>query len=299
MTEHMVKFFRLLVNPARLFRAIAARCTHVRKFNHFRICLPNEISRRFEVFSDTSYEIEEWESLWTFGKPGSTFLDIGSNIGILTVAMSRIAGSKGTVIACEPHPHIYPLLLEVIRKNKCRNTIAMPTLILDQCTASRFYISPLGDFGVRSSAVAQDPGSHEVILPAVTLDTLMTVKAVDYIKIDAEGAEYKILLGAEKTLKRSRPVIQVEIHGQYMPQDGASVPKLFELMRDRSYASVNVVTWEEVNADEFLKCTHCHVPDAFTNSDLAYAGYGHVVFIPSERRDLLENLKPRACRKCQ
>ena len=48
---------------------------------------------------------------------------------------------------------------------------------------------------------------------AVTVDMLLDwekIEHVDYIKIDAEGAELMILKGAAETIKRCRPLIQCE-----------------------------------------------------------------------------------------
>jgi hypothetical protein len=121
---------------------------------------------------------------------------------------------------------------------------------------------------------------------------------MDYIKIDAEGSEYLILLGAQSIIKNYRPIIQVEIHGQLLHESGGSVDDCFQLMRQYSYQIINIPTWSEVNADHFLSCTHCHVFDPLLGKDLAYEGYGQILFIPVERKELLLSITKRHCKVC-
>jgi hypothetical protein len=121
---------------------------------------------------------------------------------------------------------------------------------------------------------------------------------LDYIKIDTEGAELRILRGARRTLTRQRPVVQIEVHGPFMAQGGDTVEALFQFMREHRFRIFNAATGQETTEKEFLTCTHCHAVRPFTGTDMAYEGYGQVVCIPEERPELFRSMEPRACRKC-
>jgi FkbM family methyltransferase len=292
-----VKYF---IKPVKkLLRPIFYGATDRRYFNGYQIRVPKNLCNLFKPFTNMEYEIEEWEALWKFGEPGKCYLDIGANIGVMTVAMSKIAGDTGRVIACEPTPHIYSLLVEMLEVNQCENTLPLQSIVSDEFTMNKFFVSAGSGLGAMSSLAKNDPDSKIILLPSITVDSLTENKvALDYIKIDAEGAEYKILTGSQRTLEISRPLVQVEVHGQYLEKIGGNVETLFQFMQQRSYKCVNIPTWREASVKEFLSCTHCHAQDQFTKADLAYQGYGQVIFIPEERKDAFLKIFPRKCKIC-
>jgi FkbM family methyltransferase len=300
MNNHLSLLKKGLRPMVRLLQAIAKRSTNIRYFNGQRIKMPWRVRHLFSPIRDHNYETEEWEALWKIGEPGQSFLDIGANIGIITAAMSMIAGPKGKVIACEPNPATYCLLVELLRLNQCINTLPLQILVLEEYGISKFFLSEFMSLGVMSAIVANDPYSKEIMIPAVTIDALSEYgRPFHYIKIDAEGSEYKILMGSRRTLERWRPVVQVEIHGQYIKNIGGTVELLFQFMQERSYKCINIPTWSEVDSHEYLSCTHCHAPEPFTGRDMAYQGYGQVAFVPSEKGDILARITRRPCTICQ
>ncbi len=283
----------------RRFWAITSELTNIRRFNGVPIRVPKRVGMSFKPFKNIKYEVEEWESVRKFGSPGQTFLDVGANAGIISVAMSKVAGSTGNVISCEPNPLTYQQLIETLKLNRCSNVLPSQTLLTDQCGTAQFFISTVDELGFRSSIIATDPACKKIVIPAVTVDSLIQGNGdLDYMKIDAEGAEYKILVGAQRTLDNSRPIVQVEVHGQQMEQIGDSIESLFVFMKDHHYRCINIPTWSEIERSQFMACTHCHIFDPLVGRDLAYEGYGQVVFIPVERDDLFVKISPRNCAVC-
>jgi len=282
------------------FWTIASSITNIRHINSMSIRIPKQLGKTFKPLINLHYEAEEWESIWHFGKLGQSFLDIGANIGIMTVAMSRVAGLQGRVIACEPNPRTYFGLASTLRMNSCTNALPIQALITNQCGAQKFFVSEVDDLGLRSSIVPSNLNAKAIVLPAITIDALFAENGpLHYIKIDAEGAELRILSGAHDTLQQYHPVVQVEVHGQLMKEIGDSVEALFEMMKKLDYLCFNIPTWSEVDLTDFLNCTHCHVVDPIINKDLAYMGYGQVLFIPAERTDLIGTIVPRKCMICR
>jgi FkbM family methyltransferase len=294
---------RAIRMPVRLLKKILSKTITYyladRHFNGVTIKLPLDVRKFFPPFDDTKYEVEEWEALFRFGKPGQTFIDIGANIGIITVAMSMIAGHKGRVIACEPDPMTYRRLQALLKLNRCKNAVSMQVLMMDACKESKFYLSDAGGLGVMSSIINKDRGLKEISLPGITIDKLLDEeRCVDYIKIDAEGSDLKILRGANWTIKKHRPIVQVEVHGQYMPKLGDSAEELFLYMADRQYQIINIPTWSEISIEAFMKNTHCHVRDPITLENMGLHGYGQIVCIPSEKKDILNQIIARKCPAC-
>lgn len=197
----MIKYpswFQILDKPVfHYLQRLVAYSTNIRYFNGEIIRVPDSIKKNWNPFHNHIYEIYGWEAVYEFGKAGDTFIDIGANIGIITVAMSRVAGQDGNVIACEPNPHAYRFLLDTFEVNQCYNAHSLQTLVLDEIGVFSFNISSADDLGVRSSIAYKDPGGKTVKLPGMTIDSFTEDGSqLDYIKIDAEGAEMRILTGA-------------------------------------------------------------------------------------------------------
>lgn len=283
-----VRWARRAARPfARLAAAAVTGVTRVRRINGTTIRLPRRAARHMLPFVDVAYERAEWDAVTAFGSPGQSFLDVGANIGVLTVAMSRAAGPTGRVLAMEPQPRVYCLLTETLALNGCANAAPVQALVSDTCGAASFFVSAATELGVGSSMFASEAGMTELRVPTVSIDALYEAPArLDFLKIDAEGAEHRILRGAGAVLARCRPLVQVEVHGQYMAAAGESVAAMFADMAAHEYDCVNLLTWARVDAASFLTNTHYHIHDPATGEDLAYQGYGQVLFVPRERSDI-------------
>ena len=60
-------------------------------------------------------------------------------------------------------------------------------------------------------------------IPAITIDSL-NLDGIDFIKIDTEGYEYRVLLGATETIKRCYPVIHIEENGLHSRYESGEHP---------------------------------------------------------------------------
>ena len=186
----------------------------------------------FDAEMTTIFPEEVSVALWLYGfyeegltkallehlKPGMVFVDVGAHFGYYTLLASRIVGDEGQVHAFEPTPSTF----QVLRSNTagCRN-VWVNTAAL----ASERAMMTLSDYGLRFAGrntlyrARSNDGSMKGIRPqkyqvqTVTLDDYVQEIGVkpDFLKIDAENAEYAILRGSERTLTKSRPILSVEV----------------------------------------------------------------------------------------
>lgn len=126
-------------------------------------------------------------------------IDIGANVGLWSRDLTQ---SFDHVIAFEP----VELFRDCLKKNvQMPNFIVYPTALGNENTTATMNIT-LGNMGhthIDPDSIGQ--GNIEV----KTLDSY-TFANIDYIKMDCEGFEYRVIQGAEQTIKRCRPVIVVE-----------------------------------------------------------------------------------------
>jgi FkbM family methyltransferase len=142
---------------------------------------------------------------------GGTFVDVGANIGLVTVPAAKRVGPSGRVIAIEAHPRIFDFLCRNVSGNHLRNVDAVHSAVGDK-TGSVAMVYNVADAG--STQVASDAASDGVRVPMDTLDNILAsagVSRIEYLKIDVEGYELPVLRGASATIARSPElVVQVE-----------------------------------------------------------------------------------------
>lgn len=133
-------------------------------------------------------------------------LDVGANIGALTLPMARMCK---LVLAFEPQEYVYHLLCANLALNSITNVRALQFAVSDNREPMMIPIldpripNNFGGIDIRQPA----PSRQRV--ESVTIDDLDLPKCA-MIKIDVEGMELAVLRGAQKTIQRHRPLLYVE-----------------------------------------------------------------------------------------
>ena len=131
------------------------------------------------------------------------FTDIGANIGYYTVLASKRVGAEGRVISFEPMPETFQYLKVNCQLNDARNVNLIPKAAFDIESTMTLYFN--GYYGTVS--LKQSPGITTSV-ETTTLDVICTpYKYIKMIKIDTEGSEYEVLLGAPMTLKKTKYIV--------------------------------------------------------------------------------------------
>lgn len=127
------------------------------------------------------------------------FIDIGGYTGFYSVFVSKISDSRVTCFEANPDNS------EIIETNR----------ELNDCDFD-IVNNPVWD-SEEKIMIKSDEGKSRVNsegyeMDSVTLDTELSYEEVDMIKLDVEGAEMKVLEGAEKLIDNQKPVILLELH---------------------------------------------------------------------------------------
>jgi len=154
------------------------------------------IGKCFELYGQ--YSESEVSVLRSFIRPGDTALDIGANIGDLTLPMAQLAGETGRIYAIESHAETFNILCANLALNNITNTKPINAFIADHDEVDT--AGPWGKYGYVSKNF-QPP-----ILP---IDSL-ALDACAFIKIDVDGKELEVLKSAEATIARTRPILYLE-----------------------------------------------------------------------------------------
>lgn len=153
-----------------------------------------------------------------FVKEDSLFLDIGANIGYHCLYTAS-EHPKTTCMAFEPHPVICEQLNTNLACNDFANMIVHNLAVGDKSGTIDFYMQSEQCYNRGLSGVKyyNDIGSdfNKIEVPVVALDDFLADKdqrRVSTIKIDTQGFEYNVLLGATRTIEKSQPIIFFEFH---------------------------------------------------------------------------------------
>ncbi|MEM7442557.1 MAG: FkbM family methyltransferase [Pseudomonadota bacterium] len=149
-------------------------------------------------------------------KPGMVVADVGANIGTHTLAMAKMVGAAGQVVAFEPQPFTFRILSTNLLVNGCRNVVAINAGVGSQeawiDVPELDYEKPTNfgalNIGGRTRSIADVTARMPV--PQLKLDDVPVMRDVRLIKIDVEGMEEAVIAGSSNLIERNRPILYVE-----------------------------------------------------------------------------------------
>jgi FkbM family methyltransferase len=206
-----------------------------------RLKLPRKPPQLTEEAAAGRYESFLHDAMEDAG--GGTVWDVGGFVGYHSLAFARIVGPSGQVVVVEPSPPN----LDWIRENLDANPdLAERIRLVEAGLAERDGASSLVTAGAADACAYledtqpplpmswySDEGYARTPVRIARLDTLVDEDGLpppSILKIDVEGAEHVVLAGARRTLRRHRPVVLVELHG-----DTAGARRAERLLRRFGY----------------------------------------------------------------
>jgi FkbM family methyltransferase len=210
---------------------------------------PELMSQRFMLNDLTAgrlYEQETSNFLGTILAPGDTVIDIGAHVGYFSMLAATLVGPGGRVFSFEPEPRNYAHLLDHIELNGACNVCPMHMAVGATPSIAEFFVNSDNDGGHALWEVGRHPFNEQTRLApqsrkvyVTSLDTMFgdrDMRSLKAIKIDAEGAEFAILVGARTLIAATRiPFIVAEINRFGLESMGASEQMLRGLMEEMGY----------------------------------------------------------------
>jgi len=145
--------------------------------------------------------------------------DIGSNIGTFTTWLSK-AFPNGKIYCFEPQRSVFQILCGNIAINNLYNVYTYNLAIGKDNTKIKFHEpnyfikNDFGTFSLIDDAI-KEKNKNEIIVQINTLDWFIEyyeIEKIDLIKIDVEGMDMDVLIGAKNTIQKYKPIIFIEHH---------------------------------------------------------------------------------------
>ncbi|MER3501898.1 MAG: hypothetical protein C4295_10605 [Candidatus Fervidibacterota bacterium] len=185
------------------------------------------------------HDLGERRFLRQFIQPNWLVMDIGAHWGFYTLLLARLVGPKGRVIAFEPSPRERKWLQRHLWLNRHTNVRVEPFAICDEEGETELFL-----YSINTSVNSLRPQfqwgtGQRIKVATTTLDAYLKqhdIEHVHFIKIDAEGAELKILTGAKGVLEhKPRPVFLCELNDKVTQAWGYAAKDIRELLTAKGF----------------------------------------------------------------
>lgn len=164
------------------------------------------------------------------------FVDVGANVGAYTLIAAKIARE---VIAIEPVPEIASRLQENCSLNNLANVKIVRFVISDTEGKTQLYIPEIDANKSSSVYDAKASGARHITSDVTTLDALLAGKKIDFIKIDVEGHDRNVIMGAREIIKKYKPIIVFEECGDEAPTE-ISKETIDQLFKEAGYEQIQI-----------------------------------------------------------
>ncbi len=196
---------------------------------------------------------------------GQCVIDIGANYGVYAMSMAKAVGPSGRVLAFEPTSSTADYLARSIAENDFEHVTVIRRALSDQSGTAQLQTHENSEL----NALVDSKGSA-VRSETVKVRTLDECYAkwdwgnIAFVKIDAEGAEKKIVEGGRRFFEEESPLVQYEVKAEESLQND-QVSDLVETFSVIGYSSYRLVPGIDLlvpfernkQADEYLLNLFC------------------------------------------
>jgi len=197
----------------------------------------------WSILSTGTYEDEINKLIKISLNQGGVALDIGGNIGLQSIRMSKSVGGNGKVLAFEPLMHLQEKFLRNIQLNKADNVKLYPYALSSADSEADFSINKSnwnqGTFNISNNQYGTEI-QHVIIKLADEIPDIKTLHRLDLLKIDVEGFEYQVLLGLKQTIGKHKPRIIFEYDINYWNANTQNFSECFDFLSGLCYTLYQV-----------------------------------------------------------
>jgi len=213
------------------------------KWNGYLITLDlSNWSERYTYFLGRYHAVQLQLAMSEVLEPGDRFVDIGSNIGMISLHGAALVTDSGRIDSVEPNPDCCKRILDVLKLNTIEHVHLHRVGLSDQeGSLTLRVISHDAGLGTFALPRADEKGliSNTFEVPVVTGDSVIMESStpVKLVKIDVEGFELRVLRGLSETLGTWLPIVVAEVSTDWLSRAGTSRTELSQFMGGFGYSA--------------------------------------------------------------
>jgi len=194
------------------------------------------------LFVSSTYEPNTLCVLRKLLRRDDVFIDVGANIGVISLVAARWVGPQGRVYSFEPSEREHRTLIRNLELNEGITVTPIRAALSDHVGVATLRVASAGHGGLNTlgESFAYD-GVGVAALEQVAVTTLddfirsERVQRVSVVKVDVEGAEGTVLAGSARLLQELRPALVLEIFPRALVANKWTVADVENLLRGASY----------------------------------------------------------------
>tara|TARA_Y100001936_G_scaffold86893_1_gene85190 strand:- start:764 stop:1594 length:831 start_codon:yes stop_codon:yes gene_type:complete len=239
-TRNQEKPFKFLLSKILMKLKISHFFSFKHQHHHLKF-YPSMLSRMLWVDSARGHNGTDAENFtWNYLKTNDVFIDIGANIGTVTLEASKKIGTDGKIFSFEPNPKIFEFLNGNIKHNDCKN-IEIFNIALGENSSEIFFSDNYADTG---NSIQHEKNGVSVKMKK--LDEIIPPKLkINLMKIDVVGYEKFTLLGATNTLQNIDCIhfpARVNLNKKY----DYDYKDVFDFLRNQGFSIYKITTEKKI-----------------------------------------------------
>jgi FkbM family methyltransferase len=211
-----------------------------------KVDLSSSVGR--SIYLRGAYEPEVEKCMRNILRTGNVFIDIGANVGYFSIICAGLVGPVGQVHSFDPHKKVIQLLVESAKRNQYNNIYVNQVALSSREETLNFVYLRNSAFSWTLPIYAMEKSPYlsqvcEELVSAIPLDQYVQSMAnqdIALIKIDVEGAEYKVLMGARETLLKHSPSILIEAQDWSLSRYGHTIDDIFNFLNPLHYRAFDL-----------------------------------------------------------
>ena len=206
------------------------------------------------------YEPNQTKIVKKYVHEGDVVIDVGAHVGYYTLLMAQLVGKNGKVYSFEPDPVNFELLKKSVEINGFENVVLIQKAVSDTTEKIKLFLGDNDSAINRIYDAKLGDAKKSIDVESITIDEYFKEndKLFNFIKIDSEGSEAKIINGMEKFLTKNRKLIMMTEFFPFLIKKSGDEPKQYlKSLENSGFELYNNLDdnkeTNKINSESFLK----------------------------------------------
>jgi FkbM family methyltransferase len=193
----------------------------------------------FQVFRDDPSQAEELRAFAAHCSRGMRLLDLGAHYGLFALAALHYGGPHSTVLCVDASPRAAGLLRANLALNSAESRVSVVHCAIG-AEDGQLPMLTTGPLGGDYFVVPTEERKDTILVPQRSLPSLMAEMRFrpTHIKMDIEGSEFEVIQSGVGLLAGSKPVLFLELHGNFLRARGKDPAIVMANLRQAGYKTM-------------------------------------------------------------
>lgn len=249
----LLNFFKIITyhNKDVRFKALPTKIIRG-KLHGYKMKLDlSDWCQRMTYFLGRYYELEVQQLLSVLLSKDDRFIDIGANIGMISLYAARLVGKHGQVECFEPNPDCVKIIRENISLNELNNIAIYPVGLSDEKGEMILNLETTHT-GSATLAKIKNPERSYRVEVIIGDDALLTNKnIIKLIKMDVEGFEFHVLKGLKRILDTFHPYLITEFIESHFQRANTTGEEIKNFLTELGYTPYAITKKRKLFGSQF------------------------------------------------